>query len=330
MLASERLAVFVFFAVILSVYAAAGLMTARYVVQRFIRKAPTFSRTWTWAFRLVLGLALLGVLCAAYAFFVEPYWLAVTRVRIPTPKLPKGSRPIRIVHISDLHSDARPRLEERLPGVIAAQDPDLIVFTGDAANSDAGMPVARRCLSRIAQIAPTFAVMGNWDFPGIYDGTSVRLLHADALKTDVRGTTLWIAGVAFGAEVSFVGGAFAPRVLEPSRGTEPPPTLDAVPREALAVFLYHTPDLIYPIAERNIDLCLCGHTHGGQVALPLYGALVTLSRFGKRFEAGLYRVGDTWLYVNRGIGMMGGPVPRVRFWSRPEVTVIELVPAEDR
>ena len=61
--------------------------------------------------------------------------------------------------------------------------------------------------------------------------------------------------------------------------------------------------------------------------MPFYGALVTLSRFGKRFESGLYRVGATWLYVNRGIGMEGGRGARVRFWSRPEVTVIDIYPA---
>jgi predicted MPP superfamily phosphohydrolase len=69
-----------------------------------------------------------------------------------------------------------------------------------------------------------------------------------------------------------------------------------------------------------------GHTHGGQIALPLYGALITFSKYVKRYEAGLYREGETWLYVNRGIGMEGGPVPRVRFWARPEVTVIEISP----
>ena len=63
------------------------------------------------------------------------------------------------------------------------------------------------------------------------------------------------------------------------------------------------------------------------MALPLYGALLTLSKFGKRYEAGLYREGATTLYVNRGIGMEGGPAPRVRFWARPEVTVIEIAPA---
>ena len=62
------------------------------------------------------------------------------------------------------------------------------------------------------------------------------------------------------------------------------------------------------------------------MALPFYGALITLSRFGKRFEAGLYRVEETRLYVNRGVGMEGGRAPRVRFFARPELTVIDLVP----
>lgn len=53
---------------------------------------------------------------------------------------------------------------------------------------------------------------------------------------------------------------------------------------------------------------------------------MTLSRFGKRFESGLHRVRGTWLYVNRGIGMEGGPAPRVRFCSRPEITLLELAP----
>jgi predicted MPP superfamily phosphohydrolase len=69
-----------------------------------------------------------------------------------------------------------------------------------------------------------------------------------------------------------------------------------------------------------------GHIHGGQVALPFYGALVTLSRTGKTYESGLYRVGGTWLHVSRGLGMEGGHIPRVRFWARPEVTVIEAYP----
>ena len=98
-----------------------------------------------------------------------------------------------------------------------------------------------------------------------------------------------------------------------------------MPSDAVHIFAHHYPDEIYEAAKHGVDLYLAGHTHGGQVALPLYGALVTLSRYGKRFEAGLYHVGETALYVSRGIGMEGGTAPRVRFWARPEIAVIDLV-----
>lgn len=307
---AELIRVLVFFSAVLGIYATAGLMAVRYVAVRFFRKGPPPSRRWMWAFRAFLALAALGVACLAYGRFVEPYWLEVTHLRLESPKLPKGGRPIRIVQVSDLHSDPTPRLEGRLPEVIAAEKPDLILFTGDAANSAAGLPVARQCLARIAAIAPTFAVKGNWeDMIGLdaCTGLNIRELNGEAVKVQVGSAELWLAGVALGDE-HLVAKA-----------------LQAVPQGAFTLFLYHAPPLVLELAERKVDLVCCGHTHGGQVALPFYGALVTLSSTGKRFEAGLYRVKDTWLYVNRGIGMEGGPVPRVRFCSRPEVTVIELV-----
>ena len=94
------------------------------------------------------------------------------------------------------------------------------------------------------------------------------------------------------------------------------------------MLLYHYPDMIEEAAGPKLDLYLCGHTHGGQVALPLYGAMITLARHGKKYESGRYTVGGTTLYVNRGIGMEGGRVPRVRFCARPEITVLDIVPAD--
>ena len=101
-------------------------------------------------------------------------------------------------------------------------------------------------------------------------------------------------------------------------------TLAAAPPEGFRLFLYHGPDLIYRVAPAGVDLYCAGHTHGGQIALPWFGAIVTLSAFGKRFEHGLYKERGTYLYVNRGIGMEGGPAPRMRLFARPEVTCFEL------
>jgi hypothetical protein len=141
----------------------------------------------------------------------------------------------------------------------------------------------------------------------LFAGTGARELDAEAVTVTVRGTKLWIAGVWDWYQLDDV--------------------LPYAPPDALSVLLYHYPVGAYKVATYQIDLYCCGHVHGGQVALPFYGALVTLEHFGKRFEAGLYRVDDTWLYVSRGIGMQGY-LPRVRFGARPEIAVIEVAPED--
>lgn len=294
---------------------------ARVILRRagFMEKP---SRAMRRAERGVLALAGFGIACFAYGYFVEPYWPEVTHVRIESAKLAGATRPLRVVHISDLHCDPQPRLEERLPDIIAAEHPDIIVFTGDSLNSPEGLPVLRKLLPKLAAIAPTFVVRGNWDTgywrrEELFGGTGVRELKKEAVKVEVAGTSLWITGAAFAS------------LYEPPDGTRSgiESALKGVPPDAFTIFLYHTPDEILDVAETNrVDLYCAGHTHGGQVALPVYGALITLSKFGKKYESGLYREGATSLYVTRGIGMEGGSAPRVRFFARPEVTVIELAP----
>ncbi|HET8946503.1 MAG TPA: metallophosphoesterase [Candidatus Polarisedimenticolia bacterium] len=268
-------------------------------------------------FRLALaGLALVGLLCAADGWLVEPYWPQVTHVRVFSPRLRPGTTPIRVVLLSDMHSDPKPRLEERLPDLVAAQHPDLIVYTGDSINTPRAAPVFRSCMTRLARVAPTFAVRGNWDawyWHGVdlFGGTGVRDLDGDSGRVEVRGTSVWVGGVSVRHE---------DRV---------PAVLAGIPEDGgPALFLYHYPyPDVLPDGQRDrIDLLCSGHTHGGQVALPFYGAIITFSKYGKRYEAGLYSIGASHMYVNRGIGLEGGIAPRVRFFARPEITVVELTP----
>jgi predicted MPP superfamily phosphohydrolase len=80
--------------------------------------------------------------------------------------------------------------------------------------------------------------------------------------------------------------------------------------------------------EHGIDLYLCGHTHGGQVRLPVIGAVLTSSRLGRRYVMGHYHEGRTHLYVSRGVGFEGLGAPRVRLFCPPEITLITLGGAE--
>lgn len=314
MLPSERLRVLVVLFAAGLLYGCAGLFLLDGIRRRLAGRGDRLPPWEKWARRIVMILAVTGVVCVLYARFVEPYWLKVTTVQITTSKLPQGSRPLRIVHISDFHCEAFPRLEEKLPTVIAALHPDIIVFTGDAVNSPAGLPVFKACMKRIAEIAPTFAVRGNfdvwfWDELDLFGGTGVTELISAESDVKVAGTTVRVVGVPVGEE------GIVPKLARPSS------------KDGFTVFLYHYPDLMPEVVEAGgVDLYCAGHTHGGQVALPGYGALVTLSRFDKRYERGLYHEGHTWLNVSSGVGMEGGAVPRVRFMVRPEVCLIVLSP----
>lgn len=270
------------------------------------------TRAYQLAGRTSLTLAFLGVLCVLYGFYVEPYWPEVTHVEIKSAKIAKATGKVRIVHISDLHTAAEPTLEHKLAGIIREQRPDLIVYTGDSLSHSHGLPIFQKLMKDLTAIAPVYAVAGNWDVATdvldiLYAGTEVKHLQGSNLKQDVRGTPIWIAGSARWHES---------QIWPSTRG---------IPASEFSIFLFHNPDGIFDQAAQRFDLYCAGHTHGGQVALPFYGALTTNSSYDKQLEAGLYRIQKTWLYVNRGIGMTSGP-PRVRFLARPEITVIDLVP----
>lgn len=308
-LGSEIARVCVFFAAVAAVFALAAFVLAR----RVLRKQPLHRFG-----RAVVFLAVLGLGCIAYGRYVEPRWVEVTRTRVTTARLPAGHRGVRIVHLSDLHSDAKPLLETGLPARIAQLQPDLIVFTGDCANSPEGFVVFRSCLADLAKIAPTFAVRGNWDSlpsgDNYFEGTGATELDGTSATVEVAGARVHVVGVgANGSSASF------DRALQ------------ALPADGPAIVLHHFPypDLVPPARAARVDLMCAGHVHGGQVALPFYGALLTLSKHGKRFERGFYPTADGFgfpLYVSRGLGMEGSGAPRVRFCSRPEVALIELVP----
>ncbi len=302
----ELVRVLLFMIVVGFVFAVAGMTMLRLAAARLAKRpAKPISRFR----RVMLVCAGLGVLCMSYAHWIEPYWIEVTRVNVSSPKLANATRPIRVAHISDLHCDPVERVENKMLTMIANEKPDLIVFTGDTMNRADSLPVLKQTLTQLAQIAPTFVVKGNWDvwhYPtlDLFGGTGVKELNNEAVKVDVAGTSLWLVGMPVAEQPNF-DKAFA-----------------AVPPNAFTLMLYHYPDEIEAAQKRSVDLYCAGHTHGGQIALPFYGALITFSRFDKKYEAGFFHESPTWLYVNRGMGCEG--TPHFRFFSRPEVTMIEL------
>ena len=301
-----------------ALYCTAALLLLHAAIRRVRRRAgdgrvapgPGWFR---WFRRAVWALAGLGLISALYARFVEPVWPQVVHVRLTSPKLPPGARPIRIALIADTHSEPFARLEPRLPDIIRELGPDLVVFAGDALNYPEGLPHFKECMRRIAGTAPTFAVRGNWDIwywnhLDLFGGTGVRELDGEAVSVKVGDTEIWVAGAAVENE----------RAIGPA--------LAGIPPEGYAVLVHHYPEVAAKAARLGGDLFLAADTHGGQIRMPLIGPLVKFSRFGGYYDIGLHRVGEADLYVNRGIGMEGGRTARVRFLCRPEITIIAVAP----
>jgi predicted MPP superfamily phosphohydrolase len=145
----------------------------------------------------------------------------------------------------------------------------------------------------------------------LVEGTDVVWLEQEAVTVNVRGQPVTLVGVA----CSHRQGLDAARLAQ---------AVDGIPADAFTLLLYHSPDLILEAAEHQVDLYLGGHTHGGQLRLPFYGAIITSSMYGKRYASGLFEEGDTTMYISRGLGFEGGGMPRARFLCRPEIVSIEL------
>jgi len=270
----------------------------------------------------VMQLIQLVLWCAAvYACWIEPMQLGISRVNIRAPHL-NGCPPLRILQISDLHVERITNRERRLLDTVAELQPDVIAVTGDYVNisftNDAeAHNQTRELLKQLRAPAGVFIIRGSpsVDPPELVAqlsaGLGVRWLRDEVVSIDWHGCRLHIAGVECSYDLE--GDEMRLRSV-----------LDGRAGECFTMLLYHTPDLMPVAAQVGVDLYLAGHTHGGQLRLPLYGALVTASNYGKRYEMGRYNQGKTTLYVNRGMGLEGKGAPRARFLCRPEVTLFTL------
>ncbi len=310
MLLSEVVAFLLFLGAVGLVYLLEGAILVRAVWdKRRGRKAGRI--LWSKPAIIVHALAGIGLACLLYGRFIEPTWIEVNRFDIETPALEQAR--FRIVHISDLHCDAEPLNEQQTISLINAMEPDVIVFTGDALNSEHGIPRFKQTMSDLRAKLGKFAVRGNFETgrmrnADLYEGMGFTLLENATEVLEKNDETIFISGLACDW---------------PDKAGQLLSTIDT---DRYTIFLHHWSDLIEQASDADVDLYLCGHTHGGQVALPFYGAIITLSKLGKKYEAGLYQVDTTQMYVNRGLGVEPPPAPKVRFLARPEIAVFDIRP----
>jgi uncharacterized protein len=285
-------------------------MTESIATSRVTRRA--FFK-WMGALGVATGASALG---AAYAFNVEPHNIQVERIEMALPRLPGAFDGMTIAHLSDLHLGPYVSEEHLLTAVRMTNElkPDAIVLTGDLVNSSWHyiQPCAE-IISRFEAPLGVFAVLGNHDYwVGFLNHmlqsvreTGIMLLRNQAVPITRGSSTLYFVGI----DDLWLRLANIKRALE------------TVPNNACKIALMHEPDFADISAQAEIDLQLSGHSHGGQVRLPVIGPLI-LPKYGEKYPMGAYRVGNfTRLYTTRGVGVLP---PGVRFNCPPEITLLTL------
>jgi predicted MPP superfamily phosphohydrolase len=272
---------------------------------------------------LHLVLQLGGYLAYLWGALVEPFSVRVTHQTVKSASLPVNGASLRLLHLSDFHIERLTRREPYVLRLIQKLKPDLIVITGDYLNlSYVDDPIARTDVRRIlAQLeAPlgVYATLGSppvdprHSTPSLFEGFNIHLLRDEvAVLTLEDGRKLSLIGMDCEHDLQSDSSAFGNLIK-------------LAPEDSTRVLLYHSPELMPLVQQYPVDLYLCGHTHGGQIRLPGYGAILTSSATGKRYEMGRYDEQGTTLYVSRGIGLEGLSAPRMRMLCRPEIILFDL------
>ena len=245
------------------------------------------------------------------------------------PGLPRTLEGLTIVELCDLHLGVgfgASNLAESVE-VVNRLAPDVIVLCGDivsrrARNITPHLPI----LASLQAKYGIYAVLGNHDVRTDPDFVArslaqagITVLRNEAAVLTVGETPLWLLGIE---DTGFTDGHFRDfRSVWQGLSDRLAALLAPLPEDAPRFLLVHNPDFTQMLPTGRIDLALTGHTHGGQVRLPLLGALRVPSCFGQKFTNGLVSGPSTLVYTSRGLGTIP---PTIRFLCRPEITLLRL------
>ncbi len=266
----------------------------------------------------LVGYGLPVIATVSYSFYIEPNWLQLHQETIHLPSLPLGLQGLRIVQLSDFHLEPHVPLShiQQAVKLANAQNPHLIVLTGDYADTLSGLEKLPIALSQLQAPLGVYAVLGNHDM-----WLGVKETKQTLIASGITLLENW------GSVVTFRDASFYLAGLADSMSGRPDleATLVNLPSNMLCILLAHEPDIADDIAkDGRVHLQLSGHSHCGQVRVPFYGAPV-LPPLGNKYPQGLAKIQDLQVYTTCGVGLIGEPFgPPVRFNCPPEVTLLVL------
>ena len=284
---------------------------------------------------LVSGAAAVAAAGLAYSAGYEVR--AFTLRRVDAAVLPRGSQPVRVLHFSDLHLTPAQRKKQRWLRSLAELKPDLVVATGDFIAHEQAVPPLLAALEPLGDI-PKLFVFGSNDYYGpklknparyLFEDKGVRI-HDDPLPTDELRAGLkaqgWIDLTHRRYCVSVAGAALEFRGTDDAHLGLDDYTKIAGPvgPDVVGIGVTHAPYLrvLDAMAADEVAMIFAGHTHGGQLCIPFYGALVTNCDLDRKRASGLSRHDGAWLHVSAGAGT--NPYTPVRFACRPSATLVTL------
>lgn len=254
-------------------------------------------------------------------YLITPDSLKVETIPLKLPRLPRNFSGLRVAHISDIHMGGWMNLErlQHVGELIIAERPDILVITGDFVIGSKPGDVSQQMiqdlitgLSHLAKRVPTFAVLGNHDY-----WTGVAGIHYALAASGIRNLTNTVFTLRReNANLHICG---VDDIWEGQVRLDE--VISRLDDDSAAILLAHEPDFAdTSAATGRFDLQLSGHSHGGQVVLPLLGPPI-LPYLGRKYPLGLYKVGEMFQYTNRGLGT--GRLA-IRINCPPEVAIFVL------
>jgi len=239
----------------------------------------------------------------------------ITETDIWLRRLSPAHDGLRLVQLTDLHHSLFTPLEEIQRAVHLAnrQRPDVVALTGDyvTLSREYIRPLAQ-ALGKLRARLGVFAVLGNHDFQVDPEEVTralraqrIRVLRNSHCALRVRSSTLWVVGID---DLWW-------------QADDLEAALRSIPARDAKILLCHNPLGVQSASEQGVDLVLSGHTHGGQVRLPVVGSVYGRSKLGERFIEGWNRLNGTQIYVSRGIGKVLVPL---RLGCPPEISCLRL------
>lgn len=261
------------------------------------------------------SLALFSFSGLSYNLYMAKENIEIVKIKIPFSNLPDSFDGYKIIHISDIHSGffIREVYLNKVVEFINQLQGDLLVLTGDFITATKQfLPELISALSNLNNSYIKVGVLGNHDYhhpkevEQSLNQIGIPLLKNNKQTLIKKNDSIHIVGI----EDLWSG------LDDIDKAT------NGLNLEDFTILLCHNPDFIPKAVEYNFNLMLSGHTHGGQVRFPVIGSVFVPSKFGVKYAHGLYLEQNTYLYVNRGIGVTEPPL---RFLCKPEITEITLI-----